>query len=69
MIQIEFEYNQDKVMIQAKSYEPFQSAIDKYIQKSQIQLDSVYFIANGNQIKPEYSLESLMTNIDKKIKK
>ena len=69
MIQIEFEYNQVKVMIQAKSYEPFQSAIDRYIQKSQIQLDSVYFIANGSQINPEYSLESLMTNIDKKNKK
>ena len=69
MIQIDFEYNQDKVMIQAKSYELFQSAIDRYIQKTQIQLDSVYFIANGNKRKPERSLENIMTNIDKKNKK
>jgi hypothetical protein len=69
MIEIEFEYKQNKVMIQAKSYESFQSVIDKYIQKSQIQLDSVYFIANGNKIKPERSLESIMTNIDKRNKK
>ena len=69
MIQIEFEYKQNKVMIQAKSYESFQSVIDKYIQKSQIQLDSVYFIANGNKIKPERSLGRIMTNIDKQIKK
>ena len=69
MIQIEFDYKQDKVMIQAKSYESFQSAIDRYIQKSQIQLDSIYFIANGNKIKPEHSIESIMTNIDKKNKK
>ena len=69
MIQIEFEYNQDKVIIQAKSYDSFQSIIDRYIQKSQIQLDSVYFIANGNKIKPERSLESIMTNMDKQNKK
>ena len=69
MIEIEFEYKQNKIMIQAKSYESFQSVIDKYIQKSQIQLDFVYFIANGNKIKPECSLESIMTNIDKQNKK
>ncbi len=69
MIQIEFEYEQNKVMVQAKSYEPFQYAIDRYIQKSQIQLDSVYFIAKGNQIKPESSLENIMTNLNKREKK
>jgi len=44
MIQIEFIFNQQKIIIQAKSDEKFQSVIDRFIQKSQIQLDSVFFI-------------------------
>ena len=69
MIEVEFECNQNKIMIQANIYESFQAIIDKYIQKSLIQLNSAYFIANGNQIKPESSLESIMTDIDKQNKK
>ena len=69
MIEVEFECNQNKIMIQANINESFQAVIDKYIQKSLIQSNSVYFIANGNQIKPESSLESIMTDIDKQNKK
>ena len=65
MIQIEFEYIQEKIIIQARLDETFQEVIDRFIQKSQIQLNSVYFISNDNKIKPEQSLESIMTDMDK----
>jgi len=65
MIQIEFEYVQEKIIIQARLDETFQKVIDRFIQKSQIQLNSVYFISNGNKINPEQSLESIMTDMDK----
>ena len=69
MIQIEFQLNQQKIIIQAKSDETFQSVIDRYIQKTQIQLNSVYFISNGSQIKPEEILENVMTDMEKQNKK
>ncbi len=37
MIEVEFECNQNKIMIQANIDESFQAVIDKYIQKSLIQ--------------------------------
>jgi len=69
MIQIEFIFNQQKIIIQAKSDEKFQLVIDRFIQKSQIQLDSVFFISNGNQIKPEQTVESIMTDMEKQNQK
>ena len=69
MIQIEFIFNQQKIIIQAKSDEKFQSVIDRFIQKSQIQLDSVFFISNGNQIKPEQTMENIMTDMEKQNQK
>ena len=69
MIQIEFQLDQQKIIIQAKSDETFQAVIDRYIQKSQIQLNSVYFISNGSQIKPDQILENIMTDMEKQNKK
>ena len=69
MIQIEFQLDQQKIIIQAKSDETFQSVIDRYIQKSQIQLNSVYFISNGSQINPDQILENVMTDMEKQNKK
>ena len=63
MIQIEFIFNQQKIIIQAKSDETFQAVIDRYIQKSQ------YFISNGNQINPDQILENIMTDMEKQNQK
>ena len=69
MIQIEFQLEQQKIIIQAKSDETFQAVIDRYIQKTQIQLNSVYFISNGSQIKLDQTLENAMTELEKQNQK
>ena len=51
MVDIEFNYNQRITVVQAKLDEPFQNIIKHYLQKSSLQPGSVYFLANGNQIK------------------
>ena len=53
MIQIEFDYNQHYVTIQANLNDKFKDVIDKYIQKSLLDPSSLYFLANGKQINPE----------------
>ena len=69
MIQIEFQLDQQTIIIQAKSDETFQAVIDRYIQKAQIQLNSVYFISNGSQIKLDQTLENAMTELEKQNQK
>lgn len=58
MIQIEFDYNQQITVIQAKLDEPFKVAIDKYLQKVLLDPNNVFFIANGRQINPEDKIEN-----------
>ena len=66
MLQVEFDLNQNVTMIQANSKDSFKDAINKFVQKSLINPDSAYFIANGNIINPEKSIESQMTELNKK---
>ena len=69
MIEIEFDFNQIPIIIQAKLDEPFQAAVDKFVQKTSINPNSVYFLANGKQLNPKLKLEKQMTNINKNNKK
>ena len=69
MVEIEFDFNQISTIIQAKLDEPLQAAVDKFIQKTSINPNSVYFLANGKQLNPEQKLEKQMTIINKNNKK
>ena len=68
MVDIEFNYNQSITLIQARLDEPFQDAINRYIQKSLLDPSSVYFFANA-QINPANTVESQMNDLDKSNKK
>ena len=50
MINIEFDYNQEKILIQAKSNDIFRDVINKYLQKTLLNPNNTYFFANGKQI-------------------
>ena len=65
MVDIEFNFNQKIIMIQAKLDEPFQLVIEQYIQKALIKPNSVYFIANSKLIEPKQTVENHMNDIDK----
>ena len=69
MIQIEFDYNQQITVIQAKLDEPFKVAIDKYLQKVLLDPNNVFFIANGRQINPEDKIENQISQSNKENKK
>ena len=70
MVEIEFNYNQKITAIQANLGDIFITAINKFLQKSSLELNSVYFLANGDQItNPQNTVESFMNSEDKKNKK
>ena len=68
MIEIEFNNNQFITIIQAKMDDLFQDVINKFIQKSLLEPDSVNFIVNGKIVNPNESVESHMSNLDKENK-
>ena len=65
MVDVEFKLNQEIIIIQAKIDESFQFIISQFIQKTSIEPNSVYFVANSKQIEPQKSIEKYMSDIDK----
>ena len=68
MVSIEFQFNQIPTIIQSNLEESFQNAINKFIEKTSINPDSVCFLANGKNINPELTIESQMNELNKKNK-
>ena len=66
MIKIEFNYNQQIIEIQSNTNEIFQEAINKYLQKSLLDKESIMFLANGLLLKPEKTIESQMNSLNEK---
>ena len=69
MVDIEFNYNQAITLIQARLDEPFHDVNNRYIQKSLLDPNSVYYFANAKQINPANTVESQMNDLDKSNKK
>ena len=69
MVDVAFDLNQEIIVIQSKLDEPFQIVIEKFIQKTLINPDSAYFIANEKTIHYQQTIESYMNDLDKKNKK
>ena len=69
MVEVVFDMNQSITAIQAKSEDTFQSIIDKFIQKTLIAPNSVYYIANAKPVDPQNTVESQMSTLNKQNKK
>ena len=69
MIQIEFDYNQIKTVIQAHLTDTFQDVINKYTQKALLDPKTLCFLANGKFIDPQKTVESHMDRFDKENQK
>ena len=65
MTQIEFNYNQNLTIIQANLNDKFKDVINKYLQKSSLDSNKVFFLANGKQINTEETVENTMNDINK----
>ena len=53
MVQVEFYFNQTLTVIQSNLEDTFKEVIYKYIQKTMMNTESLYFIANGKMINPD----------------
>ena len=83
MVEVEFDFNQRITVIQGNFQDTFRQIIDKYYQKvfrnpespflspigTQINIESLWFSANGGKIIPEQTVESQMSEFNKQDKK
>ena len=69
MVEVEFDYNQQILVLQAKFEDVFQDIINKYLLKSLLNPNSTYFIANGKQINPQETVGNQMNEMNKSNKK
>ena len=65
MVQIEFDYKQMKTVIQGNLNDNFQTVIDKYVSKTELNPELIYFSANGTKINPKETVESKMNFVNK----
>ena len=69
MIEIEFCFNQTITKLQANANTCFKSIMDEYAQKTKINNQSIFYIANGNKLNPEQTIINQMSNQNKMDKK
>ena len=65
MAQVEFNYKGNMTIIQTNKYEKMKYIFQKYIEKTKIDINSIYFIYSGNNINKELSFEEIINNEDK----
>ena len=66
MVEVEFNYQQNKVIIQGKMDNIFEEIIQKYINKTNLDINKIYFISNAKVINKNYKLENIMSESDKR---
>ena len=69
MVEVEFNYQQNNIIIQGNLDDLFETIIDKYINKTNLDINNIYFITNGKNINNKDSLQTIMNDTDKKYKK
>ena len=66
MVEIIFNYNHIQTIIQANLDDSFNSVIQKFINKTQLDINNIYFISNGNIISSKNEkLINIMSNKEK----
>ena len=69
MVEVEFNYKQNKINIQSNMNDIFEDIIQKYINKTNLDINKIYFISNGTIINKKDRLENIMSESDKRNKK
>ena len=70
MVEIIFNYNQIETIIQANLNDSFTSVIEKFINKTQLDLNNKYFLSNVNIIiSKDEIIMNIMNNSEKFYKK
>ena len=63
MVEIEFNYNQSKTVIQANVNDQFKLVFNKFINQTNLDPNSICFLLNGNIINKEYLILSFPQKI------
>ena len=69
MVEIIFNYNQIETIIQANLNDSFSSVIEKFINKTQLDINNIYFMSNGKIISKSGYIVNIMNNSEKIDKK
>ena len=69
MIEIIFDYKQIKTTIQANLDDSFNKIIQKFINKTNLDLDNMYFLSNGKIINQNEIIKNIMNESEIKNKK
>ena len=69
MVEVVFDYKQIKTVIQGNLDDLFENIIKKYVQKSNLDINNIYFISNGKTLNKKDKLESIMSELEKRNKK
>ena len=69
MVEIEFNYQQNKIIIQGNFDNLFEEIANKYRDKSKLDINKIYFISNGKMINKKDRLENIMSESDKRNKR
>ena len=69
MVEIEFNYQQEKIIIQGNFDNLFEEIANKYRDKSKLDINKIYFISNGKMINQKDRLENIMSESDKRNKR
>ena len=66
MVEVEFNYQQNKVVIQGNLNDLFEEIVKKYINTTNLDINNIYFLANGNTINIKDKLETIMNDSNKR---
>ena len=69
MVEIEFYYNQIKTGIQANINDSFEKIFKKYISKTNLDIDNVYFLSNGKNVNKTDTVNKIINGPEKHNKK
>ena len=65
MVEIIFSYNQVQTIIQANLNDSFNTIIQKYINKSQLDINNIYFVSDGQILSKNEKIMNIMNNEEK----
>ena len=69
MVEIEFEFNQNRTVIQVNLNDKFEEALKKYINKTKLELNKLYFLSNGSYINDSEIIQNKMNESEKQKKR
>ena len=61
MVEVVFDYKQIQTIIQANLEDSFNTIINKFVNKTNLNLNEIYFLSNGKNIKNSDIIENIMS--------